>query len=104
MFSNPLSSATLVSVLHDIVYGIMYIGTPIVALYLIWSGLLFVSARGDAAKISYAKKVFVRGLVAVVLLLGAWTLILTLGKTILGLGSIATVCALGVLYIYFVLK
>src|SRR3972149_8741316 len=47
------------------------IGLPIAALFLVWSGFLFVSARGDAKKLETAKSTFYWSVIGPALLVGA---------------------------------
>ncbi len=53
---------------------VLYVGVPLVAFFLIWSGFMFVSAQGNPEKIETAKSRLVWTIIGAVLLLGAWTI------------------------------
>lgn len=53
---------------------ILYVGVPIVAFFLIWSGFMFVTAQGKPEQIETAKSRLLSTLVGAALLLGAWTI------------------------------
>jgi hypothetical protein len=55
-----------------IVRGILYVGVPIVALAIIYTGFLFVEAQGNPEKITKAKKALTYTLIGAALLLGAF--------------------------------
>jgi hypothetical protein len=104
MFSNPLTSSATVALLGGLVNALIYIGTPVLVAYLLYSGFLFVSAQGNRDKITQAKETFVRGILYSVLLLGSWTFITLTEKTLAGLSATALLLILGVVYIYFLSK
>ncbi len=53
---------------------IIYIGIPIVAFFLIWSGFMFITAQGNPEKIETAKSRLLYTIIGAILLLGAWTI------------------------------
>jgi hypothetical protein len=57
--------------LFDIVF---YIGIPVVAFFLIYSGFMFVIAQGRPGEIESAKRRLGWTIVGAILLLGAWTI------------------------------
>ena len=70
--SNPLgkteSFAQLIAAIANI---IMKVGIPIAAIFLIYSGLLFVTARGSEEQLKKAKNTFMWTVVGTGILLGA---------------------------------
>ena len=84
---NPLGSKY--TTLQDFVGGILNIvldiGTPIVALAIIYSGFLFVKARGNPTELEHAKKTLTYTLIGGAILLGSWALANALKSTVVEL-------------------
>src|SRR3989344_6685113 len=81
---NPLrpglnSIPALISAILDIV---VQIGIPVVALFIIYSGFLFVKAQGNPTELETAKKALVWTLVCAAVLLGASVLSSVISGTI----------------------
>lgn len=72
--NNPIKSKTIQEFVRNILEGVIKIGVPLVALAIIYSGFLFVSAIGNPGKIEEAKSALVNTLIGAALLLGAWAL------------------------------
>jgi hypothetical protein len=66
---------------------VIAIGTPIAILAVIYSGFLFVSARGNTTKLETAKSVFLWTVIGVAILLGAKLLAMVISGTIADLGK-----------------
>ncbi|MBI4118298.1 MAG: hypothetical protein HY455_02065 [Parcubacteria group bacterium] len=81
---NPLQSDinTLPKLVEAILEVVVLIGTPVAALFIIYSGFLFVTARGDETRLKTAKKAFYYSVIGTALLLGAWALAQAIGATI----------------------
>ncbi|MBI4120989.1 MAG: hypothetical protein HY457_01915 [Parcubacteria group bacterium] len=81
---NPLRSdiSTLPQLVEAILEIVVLIGTPVAALFIIYSGFLFVTARGDETRLKTAKKAFYGAVIGTALLLGAWVLAQAIGATI----------------------
>ncbi|MCW9054665.1 MAG: hypothetical protein OQJ98_01625 [Candidatus Pacebacteria bacterium] len=62
--------------------AVIRIGLPIAALFIVYSGLLFVTAQGSEDKIKKAKDVFFYTIVGVAVFLGSWTLAKVIQSTI----------------------
>lgn len=71
---NPIKSKTIQEFVRNILEGVIKIGVPLVALAIIYSGFLFVSALGNPGKIEEAKSALTNTLIGAALLLGAWAL------------------------------
>lgn len=61
---------------------VMIVGVPIVALAIIYTGFLFVSAQGNSEALTKAKKSLLYTLIGAALLLGAFVLAEAIGKTV----------------------
>lgn len=88
---DPLGESTtiegLLLSLFDIVF---YIGVPVVAFFLIWSGFMFIAAQGNEEKLETAKSRLVWTIVGAILLLGAWTISQAIKGTIINIKKGAT--------------
>lgn len=71
---NPIKSETLQEFVSAILKGVLKVGIPLVALAIIYSGFLFVTALGNPGKIEEAKKTLTNTIIGAALLLGAWGL------------------------------
>ena len=60
----------------------MVVGIPIVALAIIYTGFLFVQARGNSEELTKAKKVLMYTLIGGALLLGAFVIAKAIGATV----------------------
>ena len=72
---NPIPNITsLTGLLKTILTAVIKIGIPLVVLAIIYSGFLFVTAVGNAEKLSKAKDALVWSLVGAGVLLGSWAI------------------------------
>jgi len=82
--NNPLSPKIdnipkLIAAILDIV---LIVGVPIVALAIIYTGFLFVTAQGNEKKLATAKTAILFTLLGAVLLLGSWVIANAIGTTV----------------------
>ena len=85
---NPLQTTSTIPVLiHNVLIAALQIGIPIVALAIIYSGFLFVFARGNSEKLTKAKDTLLYTLIGAAILLGAWAIALMIQSTITSLAS-----------------
>ncbi len=82
---NPISATTLDGLIQTILTGVIKIGLPIIALAIIYSGFLFVSARGNPESIKKAKDALIYTLIGAAILLGAWAIALLIRDTVVAL-------------------
>jgi len=82
---NPLQTDTITDFLKNLLEGVIRIGIPIIALAIIYSGFLFVFARGNPSKIEEAKNAILYTLLGSALLLGSWALAQLISNTVLKL-------------------
>lgn len=71
---NPLKAKSLVCLLYDIINGIMGIMAIVAALYIIYSGFLFISSQGNPEGLKKAKTAFFNAVIGTGILLGAWAI------------------------------
>jgi hypothetical protein len=83
---NPLggidSFAELVNAIANIVFKI---GVPVAVIFIIYSGFLFVSAKGNAEQLKSAKSTFFWAVIGTAVLLGAKIIATVIETTIKGL-------------------
>ena len=83
---NPIPSMTSIpKLIQTILEGVLKIGIPIVALAIIYSGFLFVAARGNSEKLTKAKDALLYTLIGAAILLGAWAIAKMISATVLSL-------------------
>ncbi len=85
---NPLGQNgpnSLPLLIQHILTGFLQIGIPVVALAIIYSGFLFVFARGKEEKLTEAKSALLYAVIGAAVLLGAWTIAQIISSTVLGL-------------------
>ncbi len=80
--SNPLQAATIQDFLKGILGAAMYLGLPIIALIIVYSGFMFVTARGNSEKIKAAIYNFQWVAIGTGVFLGAWALTNIIANTI----------------------
>lgn len=71
---NPLAGTvdSLPQLFQQIVQIIISVGIPLIAIALVYSGFLFVSARGSDENIKHAKTVFTYAVIGGLILLASW--------------------------------
>jgi hypothetical protein len=68
---NPLQSSDLVGIVKLFLNAIIKIGSVVCIIFLVYSGFLFVKAKGNPGEITKAKDTFMWTIVGIVILLGA---------------------------------
>ena len=71
---NPLKVKSFEEFVKELLNAVIYIGLPVVALFIIYSGFLFITAQGDVEKIKTAKNTFLYTIIGVAIFLGSLTL------------------------------
>lgn len=85
---NPIPNITSIpGLIQKILEGALKIGISIIALAIIYSGFLFVFARGNPEKLTKAKDALLYTLIGAAILLGSWAIAEMISATITGLGS-----------------
>src|SRR3989338_143400 len=83
---NPIQAQTFGQLVEAIAKAITAIGIPLVAIFLVWSGFLFVTARGNEEQLKRAKATFFWSLVGGAVLIGARALAVAIVNFAKGLG------------------
>lgn len=80
---NPIGTNNLNGFIKHILEGAIKIGIPIVALAIIYSGFLYVTAMGNEEKLKSAHKAILYTLIGAVLLIGSWAIAQLISDTVL---------------------
>lgn len=86
---NPLKTEidTLPEFVEEVLRIVLKVGIPIVTLFIIYAGLLFVMAAGNPEKLKKAKETLLWTLVGAAVLLGAWVIAEAIQGTLTQLGA-----------------
>ena len=84
---NPIAATTVQDFIKFALTGVLKLGIPVVALAIIYSGFLFVIARGNPEALSKAKDTLLYTLIGAAILLGAWSIAQLISATITTIGS-----------------
>ena len=83
LLTNPLGKTTNIQdVIVTVVKVVQILLMMAAVVYIIWAGFLFVSARGDTAKITKARNALLWGFVGVALVLGAQVIVTTIKNSV----------------------
>jgi uncharacterized BrkB/YihY/UPF0761 family membrane protein len=72
--SNPIQAQNFYEFVEAIAKAITAIGIPLVAIFLVWAGFLFVTAQGSEEQLRRAKTTFFWALVGGAVIIGAWAI------------------------------
>lgn len=73
-FQNPLTSQSFEALVQSLARWVAAIALPIAAIFIIYSGFLFVTAGGNQSKIDAAKTTFYWTMIGAAIVVGAWAL------------------------------
>mgnify|MGYP001594668895 CR=1 FL=1 len=73
-FKNPIQATSFDQVVLGFAKLLAQVGLPIAAIFLVWSGFLFVTARGDDKKLTDAKNTFYWTILGTALIVGAYAI------------------------------
>lgn len=79
---NPIKAKDLLSLINLLIDGLMKVGLVAAACFIIYSGFLFVSARGEPGKITEAKKNFFWTIIGTAVILGAKVIVAIITGTL----------------------
>ena len=82
---NPLAACSFNALITSLANIAFAIGFPIAIMFILWSGFLFVSARGNEEQIKTAKKTFTWAIIGTAILLGAKVIAVGIQNTMLSL-------------------
>lgn len=79
---NPLNFNSIPEFIAGALKALALIALPIITLFLVISGFLFITAQGNQQKLETAKKNFVYVVLGALLILGAWILATLIAGTV----------------------
>ena len=79
---NPIAANSLLGLLERLVDVLIQYGVVIAMFFVIYSGFLFVTARGNEEKIKSAKKTFLYTIIGSTVLLGASVIVTVIKATV----------------------
>ena len=79
---NPIQADTCKALVEAAADAAMQIGLPIAAMFIIYSGFLFVTAKGNEEDLKKAKTTFMWAIIGTLVLLGAWTIASAISGTV----------------------
>lgn len=82
---NPIGTNDLHDFVKHVLEGAIKIGIPVVAIAIIYSGFLYVTAMGNEEKLKTAHKAILYTLIGAVLLIGSWAIATLISDTVLSL-------------------
>ena len=83
--NNPINADSIPKLVEQVLEGIIRVGIPLIALAIIYSGFLFVTAIGNPGKVEEAKSALLNTVIGAAILLGAWALAQLISETVLSL-------------------
>ncbi len=79
---NPLHAQSIAEFIASALKVLVIVALPIITLFIVISGFMFVFARGNESKLTDAKKNFVYVIIGALLILGAWVIATLIGGTV----------------------
>src|SRR3990167_9527820 len=71
---NPLSADSLFCFLKDVLDVFLTVGIIIAVLFMVYAGFLFVTAQGNTAQLTTAKKAFLGAVIGTAIIMGVWVI------------------------------
>ena len=102
LFQNPLVLKFITDMLRGLVLAVVYIGTPVLVVFIVWTGFLFAAAQGSVDDITKAKKMAVQVTIGGVLLLSLWAIVELVSDTLAGFSAATLLVVLLVFFLYVV--
>ena len=84
-FCNPLTSGDIPALLAKVLHLLVQIGIPVLVIFIVYAGLLFVTAQGSSEKITKARSALLWTVIGGAILLGSQILADVINKTVSGL-------------------
>jgi hypothetical protein len=82
ILQNPTTFPNIQSFIAAFLQAIVEISLPILTLFIVYSGFMFIMARGNQTKLTAAKNNFLYVILGALLIIGAWSLALLIGSTV----------------------
>ena len=80
---GPNGPTSITDFIQTFLVGVLKVGIPVVALAIIYSGFLFVEARGNTEKLTKAKSALLYTIIGAAILLGSWAIAGLIANTVL---------------------
>lgn len=80
--TNPLQVCSIAELVKAVANVVMKIGFMVAVVFIIYSGFLYVSARGSEEKLKKAHATFTWTIIGTAVILGAWVIALVVESTI----------------------
>jgi len=80
--SNPLNYDTVADFVAGALKAMVTIALPVVSLFLVIAGFMFIKAQGNEGKLEEAKKNFVYVILGALLIMGAWVIATIIAGTV----------------------
>lgn len=79
---NPLKFPNIQKFVEGVLQAIVMIALPIITIFIVYAGFLFIAARGNESKLSNAKNNFQYVIIGTIMILSAWVLATLIGGTV----------------------
>jgi hypothetical protein len=79
---NPLKFDSIQGFVEGFLRAIVMIAIPLITIFIVYAGFLFISARGNSGKLNEAKNNFMYVIMGAILILSAWVLATLIGGTV----------------------
>jgi hypothetical protein len=79
---NPLKFESVEGFVEGFLRAIVMIALPLITIFIVYAGFLFISARGKPGQLNEAKNNFTYVIMGAILILSAWVLATLIGGTI----------------------
>lgn len=79
---NPLKFSSIETFIEGVLKAIVMVALPIITVFFVYAGFMFIKARGKSNELSDAKKNLVYVVVGAILILSAWVLATLIGGTV----------------------
>jgi len=87
VLQNPLKVESFADFIQEILSIVVRVGLPMIVIFMMYVGFLFIKARGNEQELTKAKTAFVYAVIGAALILGAWVISVGIANTIKGLGG-----------------
>ena len=79
---NPLQFNGITEFIAGALKVMVMVALPIISLFIVYSGFMFVSAQGNTEKLAAARNNFFYVVIGAILILGAWVIATLIGGTV----------------------
>jgi uncharacterized membrane protein YobD (UPF0266 family) len=80
--TNPLAFPDITSLMQAILNMVIVIATPIVVLFIIYAGFLYVTAQGNPEKLQVANRALIYGIIGGVIIIGSVAILQIVQNTV----------------------